>query len=767
MSPRSRADSSEGEAERQAEAQLKYQANKWDIWVLGLTIGLGGQYFSWNYGLYAGLYTFLIDFFVVGFAYIALCCCTSEITGALPFAGGAYGLSRCTLGYYPGYLIGCAEACEYIAYVSASVMSLAKMIVEIIPQLEGYEPIIWLLVYAHACYVHYRGDRIFWRWNTIIGCMSLLVVLTYCFGSLPHVDFKANADIDPGFRFINGVPGFIRHLPAACWFFVGVEALNLASDDVKDAKRSIPFAQVASILTLFSVGFFVFFVTVSLPPPGLNQVAKLLAPFDNGFQIMFKIGSSPATIFSIPAMYATTFGFMWGYGKLIQAMATSKLLPPALARTSERYDTPILAVVSGSVLSYFLALIVHFVPSVDDYLSNICVAAAFLGYAGQCVGYITLKRLYPSIKSSTFHSPFGIYGAVYSLCVWLLGLVSIAGFQKSNGLEFGLFILVLVILSIFYIVYAKGRQTFSSKETKVFLEAHIMRFNKTKSLRGGLNSKAVTPRPLVLSKTTALGQAMIPDPNAEDETEDKPLPLPVVAPNDSAMPFHRQFTSPCVPLGVFDFEVDKVPEFAGTRPSRTRSVPLKASTKALTLEQKKSLPRMIMSGGFLLDRKNAPRPKSSGGLPVERKTNAQEPRVNRSAQELGLSATERMKRTERITSAPEWRDSRPERKNSSTERKSSVTERKDDSTEPKNGVTERKSSTTERKNSATLRKYSVTEVAADNQGRPERRMSILSTAVFLYTRARQRSIVEASNNDAHRKSVVMTPVIPLDLDETS
>ncbi|GAB9466634.1 Atp-binding protein [Globisporangium polare] len=112
-----------------------YSPSKWDIWMLGITIVIGGQYFSWNAGLAAGLYSYLSAYFLIASAYITLCCCTSEVTGALPFAGGAYGLSRCTLGFFPGYLIGCCDALEYIAYVATSVVSLAKMIIEAAPVL--------------------------------------------------------------------------------------------------------------------------------------------------------------------------------------------------------------------------------------------------------------------------------------------------------------------------------------------------------------------------------------------------------------------------------------------------------------------------------------------------------------------------------------------------------------------------------------------------------------------------------------------------------
>ncbi|DBA05423.1 TPA: hypothetical protein N0F65_007585 [Lagenidium giganteum] len=452
-----------------------YKVLRKDIWMLGITIGLGGQYYSWNSGLVAGLYSYMIDFFLVGFAYIALCCCMSEITGALPFAGGAYGLSRCTLGFYPGFLIGCCEALEYIAYVATAVLSLTDMIVEAVPALKNYDPLICVLIYGSALFFHIRGGAIFWRWNFFIGCSSLMIVVIYCFGALPHVNFAVNAD-DPDYRFVDGISGFLRVLPLTCWFFVGVEALNLASDDVENPSEIIPFAQISCILTIFGLAVVVFFVTVALPPPGLTQVSKLLAPFDNGFELIFQIHHSTATLWSIPAMYATTFGFMWGYGKLIAAMATSQLLPPSLA-TMSRYGTPHVALISGACLSYLMGLCVYLNPSVQDSLYNVCITAAFMAYAGQCIGYISLKKLYPNIQSSTFHSPFGIYGAVFSLTIWIIGLISIIFFQERRGLEFGAFMTLVTAVSIFYYVYAKDRQSFSPQENKVFLVAHIMKFN--------------------------------------------------------------------------------------------------------------------------------------------------------------------------------------------------------------------------------------------------------------------------------------------------
>ena len=65
-----------------------YGLKWWDIWALGITVVIGGDYFSWNIGLTAGFGSFVISSILMGFAYICLCLCISELTSALPFAGG-------------------------------------------------------------------------------------------------------------------------------------------------------------------------------------------------------------------------------------------------------------------------------------------------------------------------------------------------------------------------------------------------------------------------------------------------------------------------------------------------------------------------------------------------------------------------------------------------------------------------------------------------------------------------------------------------------
>ena len=66
---------------------IQYKARTIDIWALGITIVIGGQYFNWNTGLTAGFGSYATGIILIGTAYICLCFCTSELSSALPFAG--------------------------------------------------------------------------------------------------------------------------------------------------------------------------------------------------------------------------------------------------------------------------------------------------------------------------------------------------------------------------------------------------------------------------------------------------------------------------------------------------------------------------------------------------------------------------------------------------------------------------------------------------------------------------------------------------------
>jgi len=64
--------------------------SSFDVWALGISVVIGGQYFSWNFGLAAGFGSYFIAAMIIGFGYLALSLALSEISSGLPFGGGTH-----------------------------------------------------------------------------------------------------------------------------------------------------------------------------------------------------------------------------------------------------------------------------------------------------------------------------------------------------------------------------------------------------------------------------------------------------------------------------------------------------------------------------------------------------------------------------------------------------------------------------------------------------------------------------------------------------
>lgn len=226
-------------------ANDKLNLGVYDIWALGITIVIGGQYFSWNAGYSAGFGSYLISTILIGLSYIFLCLGNAEISSALPFAGGAYGLARVALGMYPGFIVGCLEAAEYIIYVATSAVSLSLMIIEITNTSIDMLPVYCLAFYVSALLIHIPGGFFFWRSNSVLAIVSIALLLMYIFGSIKYCDFSAYAlspnvsgsGADRNEWFAGGFVPFLATTPLAAWFYVGVESLNLGAAFVKEVSH--------------------------------------------------------------------------------------------------------------------------------------------------------------------------------------------------------------------------------------------------------------------------------------------------------------------------------------------------------------------------------------------------------------------------------------------------------------------------------------------------------------------------------------------------
>ena len=401
----------------------------------------------------------------------------------MPFTGGAYGLARVTLGLFPGFLIGCCEAMEYITYVASATILLSEMLSAVSDTPDYMIPVYSLVIYFLACGILITGGSIFWQISSIIGIISLLILLIFCFGSIPYINFLQNAtsssttgssNLEQEY-FIDGIYGFMKILPLAAWFFVGIESLNLTASVVVTPKTTIPKGSIACVLTLFICAILVLFITASLPMNNETKIpiAYMTAPFSLGFSLMFNMNENVAIAFSIPATFATAYGFIFAYSRVLISMARSLLFPSFLLKTYGKYHTPYVAILIGSVLGYCLCISVYFMPIINTYLFSICILSAFLAYISQLIGYVIFKIKYDQ-RERKFTSPLGIFGAIYGCIIFIVAAIAICFFQDDDYINMICISILGSIYTFFYFSYSKKRQNFSSDE-KIFFPVHVIK----------------------------------------------------------------------------------------------------------------------------------------------------------------------------------------------------------------------------------------------------------------------------------------------------
>ena len=155
--------------------------------------------------------------------------------------GGAYGFARVSLGIFMGYLVGCLETLQYIMYVAASILSIGQIVTASTGLSRDWEPYWWALFYISTLTVHFIGGRLFWRLNLVIAVVITIIPVIYCFSAIPSADivrYTKWSEPQPHY-FIGGMSHFLASLPLASWLFVGVEALPLSSEDVKNVSMEM------------------------------------------------------------------------------------------------------------------------------------------------------------------------------------------------------------------------------------------------------------------------------------------------------------------------------------------------------------------------------------------------------------------------------------------------------------------------------------------------------------------------------------------------
>ena len=188
-----------------------------------------------------------------------------------------------------------------------------------------------------------------------------------------------------------GISGIFTGAALVFFAYIGFDIVATAAEETKNPQRDMPIGIFASLGICT-----VLYVAVSLVVTGMVKYTdiKVDAPLAEAFRSVGHPGF--ATVISVGALIGLTtvmMVLMLGQSRVFFAMSRDRLLPPAFAKVSPRFGTPIRTTMLTGVV---VAVISTFVPLTDlAELVNIGTLFAFVLVA---IGVIVLRRTRPDLK---------------------------------------------------------------------------------------------------------------------------------------------------------------------------------------------------------------------------------------------------------------------------------------------------------------------------------------------------------------------------------
>jgi ethanolamine permease len=334
-------------------SHLKATLNTWQLWGIAVGLVISGEYFGWSYGwASAGTLGFLATTIFVATMYTAFIFSFTELTTAIPNAGGPFAYAQRAYGELGGYLAGAATLIEFIFAPPAIALAIGAYLNVQFPSLSPRHAAA--LAYLLFMAINIIGVKIaasFELFITVLAVIELLVFMAVVAPGFHLSNFLAGGWAGQGHFTISSLHGMFAAVPFAIWFFLAIEGVAMAAEEAERPSHSIPIAYIAGIGTLLALalGVMVFAGSVG----DWRVLANINDPLPQAMKIV--VGASSGWLHMLVwlglfGLIASLHGIIFGYSRQIFALARAGYLPSFFGRIHTRLETPWIAILTGGVI---------------------------------------------------------------------------------------------------------------------------------------------------------------------------------------------------------------------------------------------------------------------------------------------------------------------------------------------------------------------------------------------------------------------------------
>jgi len=421
---------------------LKKSLSGLHLWGIAVGLVISGEYFGWSYGwAQAGTLGFLVTTVFIALMYTTFIFSFTELTTAIPHAGGPFAYSYRAFGPLGGYVAGFSTLVEFVFAPPAIALAIGAYLNVQFPALDARAAAVG--AYALFMALNIAGVTVAATFElvvTVLAIGELLVFMGVVSGGFSWSHFSAGGWAGaqhPSFAMLGGL---FAAIPFAIWFFLAIEGAAMAAEEARDPKRTIPRAYIFGILTLVALAFgtMIFAGGVGDWP----RLANINDPLPQAMKIV--VGAKSGWLhllvwIGLLGLVASFHGIMMGYSRQIFALARAGLLPRLLAAIHPRWRTPHLAILAGGAVGIAAIYSDQLVTIAGQPLTASIVTMSALGaivmYITSLLSLMRLRRREPQLERP-FRAPLYPFFPLIALTIAVVSLVAIVYY---NPLVAGLF----------------------------------------------------------------------------------------------------------------------------------------------------------------------------------------------------------------------------------------------------------------------------------------------------------------------------------------
>ena len=391
--------------QNQNKVTLAKNLNAFHLWGIAVGLVISGEYFGWSYGwAQAGTLGFLITTIMIAAMYVAFIFSFTELTTAIPQAGGPFAYSERAFGRIGGSVAGFATLIEFVFAPPAIALAIGAYLNV---QFPAFDPkLAALCAYVIFITLNIVGVQIaatFELFVTLLAVGELLVFMGVVAPAFSWSNFAAGGWSGNSTFSISSIGGIFAAIPFAIWFFLAIEGVAMAAEEARDPKRTIPIAYIAGVMTLTGLAF-----GVMLFAGGSGDWTKLANLNDPLPQAMkHVVGTASGWLHMLVwlglfGLIASFHGIIMGYARQIYALSRAGLLPAIFQRLSPRFRTPHFATIAGGLIGvaaiYSDSLINIAGQSLTASIVTMSVFGAIVMYLMSMASLFRLRRIEPELE---------------------------------------------------------------------------------------------------------------------------------------------------------------------------------------------------------------------------------------------------------------------------------------------------------------------------------------------------------------------------------